>query len=468
MKYLKFITCATFALALTCSCGDDPANPNDSNGDDSGTEIPGGGTNNDSGEKNSGDGTGEISENALASTEQQTKMQTVAKEFLGYFSADDFRYWSDLAHHINDKYVSNESFNNDVVEKWYEELASVTILGQTENRNEDYYYSYVNVYTQKEKLYLLANIKGKFTAESREWKRETATNLQFIAKDHNGDLIEATLTTSGPTKKVRLHSDRKWNDNRYDGHTNYYYCDENTYIVELPEQIIVTYRAAGKERMKFVLNTKVSDMKEDKFYVNTSSVAASSTLKIDDYTITVSNLAYTPNGNAGADVTFSKGATLLTSASVSVGDWNMSGDGFFDNLNGVDIIGGIGTIRFNILNKIQTNATVTDARAFVDAYNEADDERYNESAVKSAAAKMNRYVKAGLYYSTKEKQAAFSFEPFLQNSYSGRWKVYPVIEFADGSSYSLFEETDFFNHDVFDDVIKLFNKLVDDFEALAD
>lgn len=475
MKYLKFFACAGFALALTCACGDDPVTPNP----DGPTEEVVDPDDPETDPKNAGDGTGEISSNALSPADQQAKMQAVAKDFLGCFKASDFQYWVDLSFHIGDQYVDNDYFDNDVVEDWFEDLAEVTKLGTRKNNGgyQDWtgaYHYWEDIYTQQEKLIKLANIKGKFTAELKGWKRETASNLQFIAKDHNGDKIEATLTTSGSSKKVRLYSDTDWRDYEMIGNTSYYYYDENTYIVEVPEVITLSFKAAGKERMKVTMNTKLDSLKEDKIYVNTTSIAASTTMKIDDYTCTVSNLAYTPNDKAGVDATFSKGNTLLMSASVNVSDWNLSGDGPIDDFEDGEFLGGKGTIRFNVMNKIQLNATVTNARAFADAIDEADYD--DEAKMKAAANKMNRYMKAGLYYGTKDKQADFRFEPFetdrWYNSYYGgyrsEWSIYPVIAFADGSSYSLFEETAFFNENAFDSVIKLFNQLVEDFERLVD
>lgn len=326
---------------------------------------------------------------------------------------------------------------------------------------------------------MLANLKGKFTAGVNGWEKANANNLQFIFTDQQGSKCELTLTTSGSSKTVHILDDNNWGKYEYDNntHTSTEYIDRDKYYVEIPENLEVTLNVGGKTRMKTTVKAELSNISNEVADLSKLKVNAAVTATIDDYTFVTKQAAYTPNNSAVADFAFIKGNVTVFNIVANITGFtacNIGGDfadeNTWDDMDDAKLVGGTGYFRFNLLGKLQINGKIGDAGKIVDALKEADDSWNDEKAYKKAIDKINSNCIVGVYYNGKaDKNASLYLVPFEEHHWNEvEWDMQPVLAFADGTSYSLLEESSFFNENSFKSLINMFEKLQDDFEELYD
>lgn len=505
-----FLPLLAVALIAILSCGDDdPIQPekvivvvggDGTNGGDGGNT--GGDTGGDTGGGNGGDTGGDgilppPGADALSPAEQQKKMQQVGEKAMSYVSALDFKYWSDLCEHVDDAYIDNERFDNDVVEDFFESLVQSTEIAgshhqdnrqETYNWGETYIYNYIYDYTDYNCLILLSNIRGHFTAGSNGWTKQDANDLQFTFKDQNGSTCIAKLTHSGKTQTVHVmdleDSDYEWyqNGNTYTS-TSYY--ENNKYYVEIPEQINVTFTVGGTQRMTTDIRLDLNGIENQTIDIEKLSLDAHATVKLDGYEFKTTNIKYQPNSVVSTNFQFIKGGKTIVTVNFKAGDFytlSLGGDitqeDTWDHI--VDfgtVSGGQAQITVDVLGELQINANLSDFGTIRETLEKLEDDDRNESAYKADVQKLNSLMQAGLYYDrTSTLQANFLLKAFEEmDRYYGNvydedryWEIKPIIRFADGSSYSLLEETSFFNETSFKSLIDKATQLFEDFEDLFD
>ena len=208
----------------------------------------------------------------MSPIEQKEFMEQVALNLLDEFSAKDFESVVELT-----EYLANEceDYKADEVEDWFEGYLDdfTTFIGQTSEKNywgEEHYNNY-------ERLYMLSNVKGKFTAKNYKWVYEKADDLQFVVKDMYGQTCVAKLTTSGNVKKVYIGSSSDWIDYNYDSNKGMYHDYYNVYenTIAVPERMELTLTQGGKTVAKVTLNTNLSSMKGNEFDLSKDSYSVS-------------------------------------------------------------------------------------------------------------------------------------------------------------------------------------------------
>lgn len=484
MKKYFILPLMAMSLMTFTACGDDET---EIKGGDNGGDGPVVPIVDDKFNDKSGDGTGAISSNAMAVSAQQKNLEEIGKEALTYVSALDFEYWKQLAEYMDDHYFDGD-FDSDVVENYFEDFIESTKLG-TSTEEEHYSWSdYYYTYTDYRKLIVLSNLKARFTAGSRGWSKENANGLEFVFNDQNGNQCVATLTTSGSSKTVHVMDDNDWGNYRsdYDSNTDKYISyeevDRNKFYVSVPENINVVVKVAGKERVKIMANINLGSIEKESIDLSKTTFEGSVTAVLDEYSFQTTNTKYVPNSSVTSSFTMAKSGKVLLTAQCNVSDFKLNGvsgdiadeDTWDDIEDDADVVGGKASFRVNVINKLQINGVLTNIQSFVDAARDIDRYDEDESKFKNAVNRMNNVAKVGVYYDGKpEKQAEFAFKAFEDryDSYWGSesyWECEPVVVFADGSSYSLIEENNFFNEKAFKSLIDAFENLCDDFEELLD
>lgn len=504
-----FIPLMAVAMILFCGCGDDK---------DTDTQRPvifiggGGGGGDNGGDDGDDDGDDDDDDDddilpnpgdplpgadAMSPEQQQVKMQQVGQKALSYVSANDFRYWRDLAEYVDDHYIDNEYFDNDVVEDFFENLVTSTEIAGSHRQDHQqetydwssYVYHYITDYTEYKNLLLLSNICGHFTAGNSGWTKQSANDLQFIFRDQNGSNCVAKLTTSGNKQTVHLmdieDTDYQWYFIGSD-YYSYNYVDYDKYYVEIPEQINVTFTVGGTQRMSADIRLNVSGIQNQTIDIEKLAFNASAVLKLDQYQFKTTNIAYKPNSAASTQFEFCKGNTTIATVKVSAGEFKTSGMGgditqedTWDHIADFgSVSGGQAQITLDVLGELQVNANFRDFDAIRQAAQKLEDDDHDEAAYKRDVQALNSLMTAGLYYDrTSTLQANFLLKAFEEKDwyYDGYgfsedryWQLYPVIRFGNGHSYSLFEESSFFNESSFKSLIDMAENLLDDFEELFD
>lgn len=488
MKKYFVLPLMALGLMTITACGDDE--PEVNAGSNNGSHTPDAPIVDNKFNDKSGDGTGSISQNAIAVSEQQKRLEDIGKEALTYVSSFDFEYWKQLAEYMDDHYFDGD-FKDDAVEDYFEDFVESTKLGTSKEEEHEDWGDYIYTYNDYKKLIKLSNLKARFTAGSRAWSMEKADCLEFIFNDQNGSQCVATLTTSGASKTVHLMDDYDWNDYHSEQNpttgkwTGYEDCDRDRFYVTIPENINVVVTVGGKERVKVAAKINLNGIVNEAIDLSKTTFDGSVTAVFDAYSFQTTNTKYVPNSTAVASFAMAKNGKVLLTAQCNVGDFKLNGvsgdvadENTWDDFDDVaDVVGGKASFRVNLLNKLQINGVLSNAQSFVDAVRDADKNDENESKFKSAIELMNKVAKVGVYYDGKaEKQAELAFKAFEDkyDSYWGSayeesyWEYQPVVIFADGSSYSLFEENNFFNERSFKSLIDAFENLCDDFENLFD
>ncbi len=474
-KKMLILPILAMAMGMATSCSDEPVRNRDNN-----PETPTAPAFRDE----SGDGTGDISLNAKSMEEQQAYLESIGKEAVGIVKTADFDYWKELSIHLNRKYFENEYFENDVVEKWFEDLLETTKLNERIKSERGQFWTYIYEYTDYKKMLVLSNLRAHFRAGIQGWEKEQqADKLQFTFSDQNGASCELTLTTSGRTKTLHILDNMSLAEfvNNYDMKTSVESINNDQYYIEVPELIELTYKVAGTERMKTVVRIDLSSFSNETIDLSQNSFSANAQVTFDAYQFTTTNTAYKPNRQLTTNFTMAKDNQAIVVFSFNMTDFNATNIGgdladeeTWDKLEDADFTGGNGTFRLNLLNKIQINGRINNAKSFVDALNTLEDYR-SEAEFKQAVNTMNNALTVGIYYDGKnEKNAFMRFEAFADRGWNGatNWEFEPVVVMQDRRgnevSYSLVEESFFFNENAFNALIDAYEKLMDDFERFFD
>ncbi len=484
MKRLKWLAlfCAAVCLSFgmtSCGGGDDEPTPktqNDGqNGDNSGGNNSGGNSGGDTG----GNTGGNTNQGSTPMTEQEQKalLESTAREFIAEVSAADFETLTEAAQELQETNWEN-------VDSWMEDILNATVrvaLGDPIKTGEyDSEYSHTTYYTRNYKsTYLIANFKGHFQLRNNIWvNTSTNTNdLQFSFTDSKDANWLLKVETSGSVKKVHIFdsTDHRWeydySNNKYSS-TNYTDFEQN--IIGIPENLVVTLTRNGEQQVKTSLHTVLSDITNEEFDVSKNNVSLDCNTEIGQYKVEVSQVVYEASKKALVSATVKKGSkSLLTTAVTSDITWlpscNISAfDNFdWDHTSSQNVNAKNAVVKLDVMGKVQIQGKVSDVFNFIQAMNDADDNKYDESSFKAKLAQANEYFNLGLFFNNNStQQAKVYLEPFAKQTWNGnqRWTSDWVIKFNDNSSYSTC--ANFFSESNFKTVIDDANNLIESFEKL--
>ncbi|UKK47749.1 hypothetical protein L6475_11070 [Prevotella sp. E9-3] len=484
MKKINLLVTALMAMAMGItfnSCGDDDDDPQTSQNEEKSPE----------------------SGKAKSISEQKAYLDKVANRLMDEVKADDFKSIADLGTYINSTYVNKYEW--DEVEKWADDCfkASRSMVGVSETDTETYGpygdsdYSYMYIYkdimTNYKALLLASNFCSQFRAQDGRWVRSAANDLEFIFTDQYRQECVLKLTTSGNVKKVHIgelkerhyDSNTLFNENNVDVvyvRNNYY--DYTDATIGVPEQIVVTLTQGGKQVVKTTVKIDLSGIAGEEFDLSSSNLSLSALVELNNgYKVNVSQVAYTPNSKVSVSVALTKNDTPLLSASVAadpsgIPQANLSAlvsnesEADFDNVSVKNAFA-----KIDVLGMLQLQGSVQDVNKFASYLEKAQDNKYEESKFKSYMGQANSLATLNAYYdNTSTVQASVKFESFSDKKmtwYNGNWteRTYwymdPVLQFYDGTSYSLSMEA-FFDRDDFKAVIDRFERVVEQYAKLIE
>lgn len=392
-------------------------------------------------------------ETKLDSESQKLKLQATAQEFMKEVPADEMRNLSQLADYVNDAYIDNRNFSNDVVTDWFEKLIDSNLSLDAKYWSEEYY----------KRIIELSQFKGKFVAGKGGWTKSNADDLQFEFKDQNGITCVFTLKTSGKTAKVYVGE--TWGDCYYEEVDGSYgkWVDviEKNYVY-VPEHITTTLLQGGNTLVSAEVNIDHSQFSGPEYDLSKDAVSTNAKVKINNYVWVVDRAAHNgKEGSAYVKGSMSKAGKTLVSFEASAADTKL-------NENGELLQGGAAKVSVNILDEVQIKGTCSNVKTFADYLDKADQFVENESQFKSYVNQANSLLNLGIYFNGGSmRQAKVQLECFEDGyAYEKYWTYEPVLVFDDNSTYSTF--TAFFNEISFREVINSFEDLVRSYEKLIE
>lgn len=434
------------APTVLSSCGDDEPDPIEKPNNPDTPNTPG--------DNNQG-------ETKLDSESQKLKLQATAQSFMKEVPADEMRNLSQLADYVNDAYIDNSKFSNDVVTDWFKKLIDSNLSpdGKKDFNNywrEEYY----------KRIIELSQFKGKFVAGKGGWTKSDADDLQFEFKDQNGITCVLTLKTSGKTAKVYVGE--TWGDcysEKIDGVNGEYWkwvdVIEKNYVY-VPEHITTTLLQGGNTLVSAEVNIDHSQFLGPEYDLSKDAVSTNATVKINNYVWVVDRAAHNgKEGSAYVKGSMSKAGKTLVSFEASAADTKLDEDGEL-------LQGGAAKVSVNILDEVQIKGTCSNVKTFADYLDKADQFEENESQFKSYVNQANSLLNLGIYFNGGSmRQAKVQLECFEDGyAYDKYWTYEPVLVFDDNSTYSTF--TAFFNETSFREVINSFEDLVRSYEKLIE
>lgn len=434
------------APTVLSSCGDDEPDPIEKPNTPDTPNTPG--------DNNQG-------ETKLDSESQKLKLQATAQKFMKEVPADEMRNLSQLADYVNDAYIDNSKFSNDVVTDWFKKLIDSNLSpdGKKDFNNywrEEYY----------KRIIELSQFKGKFVAGKEGWTKSNADDLQFEFKDQNGITCVLTLKTSGKTAKVYVGE--TWGDcysEKIEEINGEYWkwvdVIEKNYVY-VPEHITTTLLQGGNTLVSAEVNIDHSQFSGPEYDLSKDAVSTNATVKINNYVWVVDRAAHNgKEGSAYVKGSMSKAGKTLVSFEASAADTKLDEDGEL-------LQGGAAKVSVNILDEVQIKGTCSNVKTFADYLDKADQFEENESQFKSYVNQANSLLNLGIYFNGGSmRQAKVQLECF-EDGYANwkYWTYEPVLVFDDNSTYSTF--TAFFNETSFREVINSFEDLVRSYEKLIE
>ena len=431
---------------MLSSCGDDEPDPIEKPNNPDTPNTPG--------DNNQG-------ETKLDSESQKLKLQATAQKFMKEVPADEMRNLSQLANYVNDAYIDNSKFSNDVVTDWFKKLIDSNLSpdGKKDFNNywrEEYY----------KRIIELSQFKGKFVAGKEGWTKSNADDLQFEFKDQNGITCVLTLKTSGKTAKVYVGE--TWGDcysEKIEEINGEYWkwvdVIEKNYVY-VPEHITTTLLQGGNTLVSAEVNIDHSQFSGPEYDLSKDAVSTNATVKINNYVWVVDRAAHNgKEGSAYVKGSMSKAGKTLVSFEASAADTKLDEDGEL-------LQGGAAKVSVNILDEVQIKGTCSNVKTFADYLDKADQFEENESQFKSYVKQANSLLNLGIYFNGGSmRQAKVQLECF-EDGYANwkDWTYEPVLVFDDNSTYSTF--TAFFNETSFREVINSFEDLVRSYEKLIE
>lgn len=437
MKTLKLLFALAFAVTLslsTTACGGD---------DGPGTEKGNGGN----GGGNGGGENGGGNEN-MTESEKKEFVDKTAQKLVAQINAEDFRKITDLAQYVSNNLTRGVSSSSPtrLIEDFFEAAFNACTL-----KNTDTYIL---------RLFAMSYFSAEFNYRNGAWEigsSTTPTNtLRFNFPDKNGQSCVAEVVGSGTETEVHasIFDDTKWRYQDYPPYNRYQVTTENR--IKVPQKINVKLTQGNSALASINVTINVMINTNSGEFEDNSSSALETSLNADivGYKINLSKAFYY-DGNAGVDLTVSKGNTMLVKANAST---FIRGRGkYVSNAN----------VNIDVMGEVQAKGTLDDFNKIDELMKRADNAKYEETTYKNTVDQINKQFNIGIYFNgNNTRQAYIQYYPFLSKKYYDEyWKAEPVIYFDDGTSYSTLKE--FGNDTRFSELIQKVKDLITDFKSLV-
>lgn len=440
----------------------------------------------------------------------KARIDEIGREFVSNFSATEFNELKNTLRYIKDTFCEEEVSTNTVT-NWYD--ACLDAITKEDSKHDEtggyndpwYIDEYYYHYTDLTRLYAASQFVGHFTIKDNIWIREEGefNDMQFTAPDEDGKLCTLKLTTAGETKKVFIGETQT--EDWYNGMveqrdslaydvvtrvdslgveyldtiraypigTIYKYTsdvDVNTYqnYVFIPEKITIEYTQGNSQILKTVVTTDHSALKSNRYDITTEDLSVQVETFVNGFEFVMDKMIYGAGKNVEVSCRLNKSGMNLITLSAS-SDLAVSGD-IYDSDNMVVDKCQNSVLSLDLIHQAQLKFACSDGVKLDELMDVAEANETDETIYKQQLAEINKLMTGGLYFDGQAtRQAYVTVEPFQETSEWDTtytyWTWEPVMNFEDGSNYSLC--TTFFNEDDFRSLINMAWDVADDFVNLA-
>lgn len=421
LRELAFILMALSVVTLQ-SCGGDDSDDNGRIGDN-GTGI---------------ENTGGNGSTKLSPDKEKEFLEETSRVFLSYFDATEFDEVSNVLKQMGD-------LDGDVFDEWLDDAMEDSLT---------YSYSGYYAYEMYDALIRASNLKGAYKGSytSGTWVRANTMGDEFTLTytDRNNAVWVLTIAHSDDVKG-RLYTGEY---GRYSGTKDQYY----DITVEVPAKVTATLTRQGETKAMAEINVDNMSVVDGQPSV-VSTINGRGKFSLLTYSSST-DFSYAPNKGSSVSFSLQKGSTTLLDCSIS-GTPRI-------NVHEEEIIGGKNiTVKIDILGRVQIHASCSDTQSYSDAIDRADENEEDADIVTECANHANSVLTAYITNNNgSQQQAELKLSRTSEEDYGDTYySLTPTLNFSDGTSYA-FEE--YFTERYFQSVIDTFNKIIDDFEGLAD
>lgn len=344
--------------------------------------------------------------------EQKAMIESTFTKFLEQFPSKEYEDLMELAHKFYEYGVENfdDYFDASEVEDAWEDDLLDEVYSEEENRNGIYEY-----------IIKASKCTGTIIVDGDVAEFEKSSDMKVIIKDVDGEDWTLTVVPESWVYDVYLGT-----------------FDDVSVTADLPSQVKIDVQIGGKKyagievNYTYNLGTEGEGLDPNGFNFNVST-----TFSIDDVTLTVSNTGYDAvKGEVQTVVVLKRGATnILTTTFLAQGQLRIDDD--MEEVRSWEV--NTASYSFDFLGDVQVVALAKEADNFVDDLADEEVEFYGDKdAMKELAAELNEIFTVGVCYSQKNEVQAKIVADYMKDE-DGSYYVAPIIEFADGSSYSFIE-----------------------------
>ena len=349
---------------------------------------------------------------------------------------DELNYsnWSSEAEFIHKVIVAlqNKDFSDETLKNWSKALTDAWTMEPRREGNATIYETYIRI----------SDAKGHFEEQpDGSFTKTDADDFQMTVLV-DGEKVTSTLVYSDSKVPVRV-SRRHFENYNYDtDEYSFEYFDTYVYVPSIAELKILR-GSAEFARLNLNMSADIKDPTEVNPYTDSATIDA--VLKIGVYTLSLQNVAYSPQGASARLKLLSGQSSLIT----------VDANGIYEldpaSREAIPIKSGAVDASVDIMGRIQVKGNVPDFVKFYGTMNSMKDKSNDGLAYKALVGELEKTFSAAMYFNgSSTPRATLGLDAVQYNTGSGYWTCNPVLNFSDGTSYTVQE---YFSEEKFGDTI---------------
>ena len=386
----------------------------------------------------------------MTAEENKARLQQIGEEFLNAIPASDFKELADLADFVVRQYCMGEDKTEPLIQYAKECFQDISDTYGGEE-NEHWYYS-IDPFQSARKLLTVGKAYAHAKWNGQQWEviEKDTKDIRMECPGPDGGLVQLIVTPD---------AEKKSNNS-----------------IELSADVVISLdqKQLFRTQISLIMNSRTGS----EFNVSRDNIQCTYTAWVAGYVFRDNRISAKANTDDGARVeatVLKAGRTLLSFTvkgranikpySGSLEDAVETGDDFFQGY-------GLSSVYLNILGQLQINGACKDLHTLMDSFDKAQDTERDIVGRNEALQVANEQVDVTFGYSGNfTPQGSVVMELIGHRDETSQeivsYDIQPVFVFADGSRYSLSDDS-FFNRDNWGYIIDLFEKLRKDYEELAD
>ena len=353
---------------------------------------------------------------------------------------DELNYnkWSSEAEFIHKVIagLQDKEFKDDKLENWAKALQASWNLEPRKEGDATIYDSYVR----------LSDAKGHFEEQPDGTFTQTEANDFQISFLIDGEKVSATFACTDSRVPVRVSSNSNYNYN-YDTDEGYYEY-RNTYIYVPSSANLKILRGSSEfATLDFQMSADVKDPGQVNPYTDSATLDA--IFKIGVYTLSLQKVAYSPEGASAHIKLLSGQSSLITVDANAIYELDPASN------ESVPVKSGAVDASVDVMGRIQVKGNLPDFVKFYNTMNAMNQKSSDANAFKALVAELEKTFTAAMYFNgDSNPRATLGLDAVQYNTGSSYWTCNPVLNFSDGTSYTLRE---YFSEERFGDLISYAN-----------